>query len=72
MLAIENPKACGIGEGEQCCAFLTMGQGFQCGRTDPSIHATIVARLSAGTTNAKYDPGSTPFPECQSSREKVE
>ena len=66
MLIIENGLACGIGRGEECCAFLTAGrEGFLCGRTDDGVRITVLTRLLAGTMNAKYDPGDTPYPECQ-------
>jgi len=67
-VVIDDPKRCGIGEGERCCAFLTMGQGWNCGRTESSIAATIRLRLMQGTMNAKYDPGNLDFPECQNQR----
>jgi len=67
MLVIDDPKACGVGEGERCCAFLTMGGDWLCGRTY-SVAPAIRARLAAGTMNAKYDPGETPYPECQTQR----
>lgn len=69
-LTIENPKDCGLGEGEKCCAFLVMGAGFQCGRTDEGLAMTILSRLFDGTMNAKYNPGLVPFPECQTDRPK--
>lgn len=68
VLQIENPQLCGLGEGERCCAFLTMGQGFQCGRTLAGIEDHIRVRLAAGTMNAKYDPGDLHYPECQQQR----
>lgn len=69
ILEIDNPKACGLGAGDECCAFLVVGAGgFECARTMDGIRETIRARLAAGTFNAKYDPGITPFPECQTNR----
>jgi hypothetical protein len=65
-LLIENPRACGMGEGAGCCAFLVAGgDGFECGKVDPGLAAAIRMRLFAGTMNAKYDPGDLPFPQCQ-------
>jgi len=70
ILQLADPRACGLGGGEGCCAFLVAGaEGFMCGRTVPGIPEQIRARLIAGTMNAKYDPGTTPFPECQPRRE---
>ncbi len=71
-LQIENPKECGLGEGKGCCAFLVVGvDGFECGRVMTDVAKTIRARLAAGTMNAKYDPGETPFPECEPNPEVV-
>lgn len=65
-LLISNPTECGLGQGEGCCAFLVAGvEGFMCGRTLPGLPEQIRIRLNEGTMNAKYDPGETPFPECQ-------
>ena len=68
VLLLADPQPCGLGEGEWCCAFLVASSGFACGRTVPGIAPQIRGRLAAGTMNAKYDPGETPFPECQTSR----
>jgi len=60
-----EPKDCGIGQGEACCAYLTCGpKGFECGRDSPSIKAVIDSRLGAGTMNAKRAPTAI-FPDCQ-------
>jgi len=68
-LLIEDPTACGIGEGENCCAFLTMGKdGFECARPIPDVAATIRYRLALGSMNSRYDPGEVAFPECQKQR----
>lgn len=65
-MLIDNPTSCGLGHGEKCCAFLVAGQnGFECGREIKSVAHGIRLRLSAGTINAKYDPGNKPYPECQ-------
>ena len=64
-LRIDEPAACGLGLGERCCAFLVSGATFQCGRMIAGIEATVRARLIQGSMNAKYDPGATPFPQCQ-------
>lgn len=69
MIAIENPTRCGIGEGDNCCAFLVAGAGgFECGREMEGIYQTLRTRLAAGTITAKYDPGTAPFPACQIER----
>lgn len=74
MLEIDEPWKCGIGEGANCCAFLTVPSGvaisFACGRTDASLSATIRLRLLRGTMNALYDPGNVPYPECQTKRKE--
>jgi hypothetical protein len=81
VLVIDNPEACGLGEGEMCCAFLTMGGitgrvgppgAMICGRTVPGIEGVIRERLAAGTMRAKGDPGDVPFPECQRARRGLE
>ncbi len=55
LLTVEECKTiCRLGQGEECCAFLTVGaQGFSCDRMVPEIGGTIFARLDAGTMNAK-------------------
>lgn len=63
-LEITDPKLCGLGDRERCCAFLVVGHAWLCGRTFGVAHH-IRDRLAAGTMNAKYDPGTTPYPECQ-------
>ncbi len=68
-LVITDPKACGMGEGERCCAFLVFGGEWLCGRTMPDVRATVRTRLAEGSMTAKYDPGEVPFPECQRRRE---
>jgi hypothetical protein len=69
-LRIDEPIACGLGEGETCCAFLALRgrEGFLCGRTVPGIERLIRARLAFGTMVARADPGDTPYPECQKAR----
>jgi hypothetical protein len=62
---VVDPKKCGIGQGEHCCAFLIVGANFECGREDPGIAAAILGRLAAGTFTAKYSPGDLAYPECQ-------
>ena len=54
-LSIEEVKdICKLGQGEKCCAFLTMGSsGFECCRMNASINSTIFSRLFKGTMNAK-------------------
>ena len=65
MLMLDNPWACGLGQGKGCCAFLMMSTDFCCGRTDPGLKYAVRARLAEGTMHAQYDPGETPFPGCQ-------
>jgi hypothetical protein len=47
-------NVCRIGQGAACCAFLTMGNGFECAK-GTSVEPTIRARLFAGTIGAKGD-----------------
>lgn len=65
-LVIDDPEECGLYQKERCCAFLS-GTPAQwlCGRTMPGIYLTIRMRLLEGKMNAKYDPGQTPYPQCQ-------
>ncbi len=54
LTAEECKTICRLGQGEECCAFLTAGaQGFSCDRMMPSISVTIFLRLEAGTMDAK-------------------
>jgi hypothetical protein len=60
-----EPKDCGAGAGEKCCAYLLCGaEGFECGR-ETELKSQIEARVRSGTFNAKRLP-IKPFPECQS------
>lgn len=70
MLEIDDATKCGIGEGANCCAFLTgTPVQFLCGRTDVVVYTAITLRLDEGTMNAKYNPGvEIPYPECQTER----
>jgi hypothetical protein len=68
-LVISDPKLCGLGEGERCCAFLVLGMRFICGRTVDGLAEQIRARLASGTMAASYDPGEVPYPDCQTQRE---
>lgn len=70
ILLLADPRPCGIGQGEACCAFLMAGpEGFFCGRTAPGLPEQVRARLAAGTLVSKYDPGDeTPYPDCQAKR----
>jgi hypothetical protein len=66
---VVDEKKCGIGQGEKCCAFLGGMPGrFVCGREMENVADTIRDRLREGTINARYDPGETPYPECQERR----
>ena len=55
ILTAEECKAiCRLGQGENCCAFLTVGVGgFSCSRMMPEISGTIFRRLESETMNAK-------------------
>lgn len=71
-LVIENPKLCGLGQGERTCAFLTMGEGgMLCARSMPEVFNAIVQRhFLFGTMNAKFmPPGDVPYPDCQPGEE---
>lgn len=47
---------CGLGKGEECCAFLAVtGDGFECLRM--SSNALIFHRLKEGTSHAKGEGG---------------
>ena len=54
-LSVEETKdICHLGEGEKCCAFLTMApDGFQCIRMSYPMNGSIFKRLEEGTMNAK-------------------
>lgn len=67
-LIIDDPRACGVGEGAACCGFFVAGAQFMCGRSLPGINEQLRHRLDMGTMNAKGDPGDTPFPQCQTAR----
>lgn len=50
----EAKNICKFGQGEHCCAFLTMApDGFECIRMSYPLNGTIFSRLDAGTMNAK-------------------
>jgi len=54
----EAKNICRLGQGEKCCAFLTMtSEGFECIRMDYPGNATILARLEEGKMNAKGTGG---------------
>lgn len=68
-LVIDDPKPCGIGELERCCAFLVVGgRGFECGRTIPGLPEQVRARIAAGSYVSRYDPGDVPYPTCRETR----
>lgn len=46
-------EVCRIGT-EECCAFLTVSEGFECAKGSP-IEAVIWGRLAAGTMRATGD-----------------
>lgn len=54
----EAKTICGIGQGDKCCAFLTMSPtGFECIRLSYPANVTIFKRLEKGTMNAKGEGG---------------
>ncbi len=57
--ATPNPEGCGVGQGEDCCIFLTVGaKGFECERFS-SLRFGLIFR----TMTAKRNP-SEPYPKC--------
>jgi len=59
----DQKKSCRLGQGHECCIYLTCGaNGFQCEKgTDSKIERTLNKNLEAGTTNAK---GTGDWEEC--------
>ena len=58
-----DPVRCGMGQGEKCCVFLTVGpDGFECARGGP-LDMTIRNRVDKMTS--KRVPES-PWPQCMS------
>jgi hypothetical protein len=56
--------ACGMGAGEQCCAWLVIGEeGAICGREEP-VGAELERRARAGEMSARRLPDA-PYPLCQ-------
>ncbi|HDZ27763.1 hypothetical protein LCGC14_1355230 [marine sediment metagenome] len=53
MSADEAKSVCKLGQGEECCAFLVMGGGFECIRMCANLSMNILDRLDKGTMNAK-------------------
>ena len=50
----EAESICKLGQGEECCAFLTCGSdGFCCIRMSYPANSSIFSRLMDGTINAK-------------------
>lgn len=45
---------CKVGRGDECCAYLVIGHGFECAK-GTSLAYTIERRLALGTMNAKGD-----------------
>ena len=62
---IENPESCGLGQEKHTCVFLTLSNGWKCGREIPGIKELIEERHAEGTMNAKSHPGGSRFPLCQ-------
>lgn len=54
----EAKSICKLGQGEKCCAFLTIdSSGFNCIRMAYPLNSTIFDSLKKGTTNAKGEGG---------------
>lgn len=50
----EAEDICKLGQGEECCAFLTMSHlGFECIRMSYNMNSDIFSGLKDGTMNAK-------------------
>lgn len=65
LLDEDDIRHCGIGLGERCCRYLTVGDGFQCGRENPALRAAIDVRAQTPGWSAQRNPGDAPYPECQ-------
>lgn len=48
-------NVCKIGQGADCCAYLTMSGDFECAKTNPTIRGVIESRLAAGELTARGD-----------------
>lgn len=47
-------EICKVGQGEDCCIYLTMGEsGWDCAKSDPFLKEHLYQKWLAGTTNAK-------------------
>ena len=62
----EQFKACGVGQGANCCIYLTVSRdGFYCEKVS-EIGKILLQRSKNGSMSAKRVPDiTTPFPECQ-------
>lgn len=64
VLAIDEAKKCGIGEGAACCAFLVASaKGFECEQRG-ELADTLFIRAKAGQMHAQRTPESD-YPTCQ-------
>ena len=62
----DDPEACGLGRGRHCCGYLISLDGFYCGRTiSQGMQEVLRARILRSEIGTIYDPGDTPYPECQ-------
>jgi hypothetical protein len=62
---IENPAACGMGLGAECCAYMGAGvDGIMCMR-ETSLGPMLKEKAQAGSISAQRLP-ERPYPECQS------
>ena len=60
-MKIEDPKKCGIGQGEKCCVFITFGpDGFECQKDGPMSRFLF----SRQDMSAKRTPIQS-YPDCQ-------
>lgn len=56
--AKEAKDICGLGKGDDCCAFLAISaKGFECLRMYHPLNTQILRRIEEGTTNAKGTGG---------------
>jgi hypothetical protein len=55
-------EICKLGKGKKTCAFLLVGEGFDCAKSLPAFRKTIENRLAENSMNAKGNncPGKNP------------
>lgn len=69
-LGLDGAKACGLGAGGGCCAYLIFGDTFQCGRESESLKKIIDARVNKDEMTARIRPTHS-FPLCQDQRAEL-